>query len=97
MVSEFKKRRDLIVEGINSIPGLSCPKPKGAFYAFTKFDHNMSSVDFAKMLIEKAHVAVTPGSTFGKYGEGFVRFSYATSQEKIKEGLKRIEKTLSEI
>lgn len=97
MVSEFKKRRDLIVEGINSIPGLSCPKPKGAFYAFTKFDHDMSSVDFAKMLIEKAHVAVTPGSAFGQYGEGFVRFSYATSQEKIKEGLKRIEKTLGEI
>ncbi|MEE9152113.1 MAG: pyridoxal phosphate-dependent aminotransferase [Thermoplasmata archaeon] len=97
MVSEFKTRMDLMVEGINSIPGLSCQKPKGAFYAFTKFDYDMSSIEFAKLLIERAHVAVTPGSAFGRRGEDYIRFSYATSRENITEGLKRIEKVLAEL
>jgi aspartate aminotransferase len=95
MVSEFKARRDMIVDGLNAIPGLHCNVPQGAFYVFVKFDHEMSSVDFSKMLIEKAHVAVTPGSSFGLGGEGFVRFSYATSRESIQEGLDAIEKALS--
>jgi aspartate aminotransferase len=95
MVAEFKARRDMIVEGLNAIPDLHCNVPQGAFYVFVKFDHDMSSVDFSKMLIEKAHVAVTPGSSFGMGGEGFVRFSYATSRESIKEGLKAIEKALN--
>lgn len=94
MVSEFKERRDLIVKGINSISGLSSNIPKGAFYAFTRFENDMSSVDFAGFLLEKAHVAVTPGSAFGRSVEGFIRFSYATSRENIVEGLKRIEKVL---
>lgn len=94
MVSEFKERRDLIVKGINSISGLSCNMPKGAFYAFTRFENDMSSVDFAGFLLEKAHVAVTPGSAFGRSGERFIRFSYATSRKNIVEGLKRIEKVL---
>lgn len=97
MVAEFKARRDLMLEGINSISKLRCPKPQGAFYAFTEFDHDMSSVEFAKLLIEKAHVAVTPGSAFGRCGEGFIRFSYAASRENIIEGLGRIEKTLAEL
>jgi aspartate aminotransferase len=96
MVSEFKARRDLIVEGINAIPGLSCNSPQGAFYVFVKFDNAMSSVDFSKMLIEKAHVAVTPGSSFGSGGEGHIRFSYAASRDDIKEGLSAIEKVLGE-
>ncbi len=95
MVAEFKARRDMIVDGLNAIPGLHCNVPQGAFYVFVRFDHDMTSVDFSKMLIEKAHVAVTPGSSFGMGGEGFVRFSYATSRENIKEGLKAIEKALS--
>lgn len=96
MVAEFKARRDLIVDSINSISNLECKKPNGAFYVFAKFDYDLSSLDFAKFLIEKAHVAVTPGSAFGSGGEGYVRFSYATSRENIKEGLKRIESALSE-
>jgi aspartate aminotransferase len=95
MVAEFQARRDLVVEGINAIPGLSCNVPQGAFYVFVKFDHDMSSVDFAKMLIEKAHVAVTPGSSFGLGGEGHVRLSYATSRKNIEKGLKDIEETLA--
>jgi aspartate aminotransferase len=94
MVSEFRARRDLMVEGINSISAFNCNVPQGAFYVFAKYDSDLSSVDFAKMLIEKAHVAVTPGSAFGSGGEGFVRFSYAASRENIKEGLTRIENVL---
>ena len=97
MVGEFTTKRDLMVDGINSIPGLNCPKPQGAFYAFTKFDYDMPSVELAKSLIENAHVAVTPGSAFGRNGEGYIRFSYATSIEKITEGLKRVEKALAEL
>ncbi|UCG71146.1 MAG: pyridoxal phosphate-dependent aminotransferase [Thermoplasmata archaeon] len=97
MVKEFKARRDLIVDGINSIPNLSCRKPSGAFYAFTKFDFDMSSVEFSKYLIENAHVAVTPGSAFGKNGEGYIRFSYATSRDNITKGLKRVEKAVGQL
>lgn len=97
MVSEFKARRDLVVEGVNSISGLSCPTPKGAFYAFVKYDHDMSSIDFAKFLIEKAHVAVTPGSAFGLNGEGHIRISYATSRENISEGLNRLKEALADL
>jgi aspartate aminotransferase len=97
MVSEFKARRDLMVAGINAISNLECKKPKGAFYVFAKFNYDMSSVDFAKFLIEKAEVAVTPGLAFGIGGEGFIRFSYAASRENIKEGLRRVESALSEL
>lgn len=97
MVSEFKARRDLIVEGINAISNLECKKPHGAFYVFAKFNYDMSSIDFAKFLIEKAHVAVTPGSAFGSGSEEFIRFSYAASRENITEGLRRIESALPEL
>ncbi len=97
MVAEFTARRNLMVDGINSIPGLNCTKPQGAFYAFTKFNYDMPSVELAKLLIEKAHVAVTPGSAFGRNGEGYIRLSYATSREKITEGLKRVKNALAEL
>ncbi|UCF07631.1 MAG: aminotransferase class I/II-fold pyridoxal phosphate-dependent enzyme, partial [Thermoplasmata archaeon] len=97
MVAEFKARRDLIVERINAIPGMSCSKPNGAFYAFAKFDYDMSSVDFAQFLLEKAQVAVTPGASFGRCGEGHIRFSYATSRENINRGLDRVEAAVKEL
>jgi aspartate aminotransferase len=97
MVSEFKSRRDLIVRKINTIPGLSCNMPKGAFYAFAKFDFDISSIDFTKYLLEEAHVAVTPGASFGQCGEGHVRFSYATSRKNIIEGLARVEEAVAKL
>lgn len=97
MVSEFKSRRDLIVRKINSIPGLSCNMPAGAFYAFAKFDYDMSSIDFASFLLEEAHVAVTPGASFGPCGEGHVRFSYATSRNNIIEGLDRVKMSVEKL
>lgn len=91
MLDKYAIRRKLIVEGINSIEKLSCIKPKGAFYAFPNITKTgMTSEEFAVELLKKTGVVVVPGSGFGEAGEGFIRISYATSEEKIKEGLKRI-------
>ena len=87
MVSEFKARRDLVIKGLNEIKGISCFLPKGAFYAFFKFDFEMTSQKFTDILLEKGGLSMTPGSAFGPGGEGFVRMSYAASRENLKSGL----------
>lgn len=99
MVNEFRKRRDYVFETMNKIPGFKLEKPEGAFYVFpdvsgcyTKKINN--SFKFTEFLLEKAKVAVVPGGAFGKEGENYIRFSYASSMEDIKEGLKRIEVAL---
>jgi len=102
MVNEFKIRRDLMVEKLNSIPGISCIKPQGAFYAFPDISkligkningHKITgSMSFAELLLDEAKVAVIPGIAFG--ADNFVRLSYATSIENIKKGLERIESLL---
>lgn len=98
MLDKYSVRRKLIVEGINSIEGLSCINPKGAFYVFANIKKTgMSSEDFAVDLLKKTGVVVVPGSGFGEAGEGFVRISYATSEEKIIEGLKRMESFVKSI
>ena len=92
MVAEFKRRRDIIVDGLNEIKGIRCRVPKGAFYAFPNIeDTGMSSQQFADDLLNKAGVACLTGEAFGKYGEGFVRFSFANSTENIEKALERIE------
>ncbi len=98
MGAEFKKRRDVIVEGLNAIPRISCGTPKGAFYVFP----NVKEIgwDVRKLsdyILNEAGVAVLFGTSFGKYGEGYIRLSYANSVEKIKKGLSRIEKALQTI
>lgn len=93
MVETYKRRRDLIVDGINNIKGLSCKKPKGAFYAFVNIEKTgLKSEEFALRLVKETGVVVVPGPGFGESGEGFIRLSYATSEENISEGLKRIDK-----
>ncbi|MFH1750118.1 MAG: pyridoxal phosphate-dependent aminotransferase [Candidatus Micrarchaeota archaeon] len=92
MVSEFRARRDLIVEGLNKIPGFSCRKPHGAFYVFPNIRKTgITSQQMSDYLLNDAGVACLPGTSFGKFGEGYLRFSYANSQENIKEALKRID------
>ena len=92
MVAEFKRRRDIIVDGLNEIKGIRCRVPKGAFYAFPNIeDTGMSSEQFADDLLNKAGVACLTGEAFGEYGEGFVRFSFANSTENIEKALERIE------
>jgi len=105
MVGEFQKRRDYIIERINSLKGVSCAKPTGAFYAFPNFPSYMgksfrdkpirNSVDLADYLLNIARVAVIPGVAFG--AEGFERISFATSMENIEIGMDRIEKALGEL
>ena len=92
MVAEFKKRRSVIVEGLNSIRGIRCALPRGAFYAFPNVeDTGMSSRQFADDLLTEAGVACLPGESFGEFGDGFARFSFANSTENIEKALERIE------
>jgi aspartate aminotransferase len=90
MKRTFLKRRDLIVGMLLEIDGVECVIPKGAFYVFPKFETFGGSSKLALDLLKNAKVVVTPGSAFGRYGEGYIRLSYATSEKNILEGLKRI-------
>lgn len=80
---EYRRRRDLLVEGLNAV-GLDCDPPAGAFYAFPNAEKiSKKSRDAAQILLEKAHIATIPGSVFGAQGEGHLRFGYAVSLEEI--------------
>ena len=95
MKAEFLARRDIIVDGLNSIPGFSCIVPDGAFYAFPNITKTgYKSRDLNDHLLYKANVAALSGTAFGEYGEGYLRFSYANSRENIKEAIKRIKGVL---
>jgi aspartate aminotransferase len=96
MVEEFRQRRDLMVEGLNALPGVSCLKPQGAFYVFPSIKGTgLSSAELAKQLLEQAGVACLSGTSFGAHGEGFLRFSYANSIPNLKTGLQSIGEFLS--
>jgi aspartate aminotransferase len=91
MMATYRKRRDLLVEGLNAIPGMECHLPGGAFYAFPNISNfGLSSEEFADVMLEKANVALLPGSNFGSQGEGFIRIVYASSEKKIQMALERI-------
>jgi aspartate aminotransferase len=95
MVAEFKKRREVIVDGLNSIKGITCKKPHGAFYVFPNItETGMDSRKLADHLLYNAGVAVLSGTSFGQYGEGYLRLSFANSVENIKKALDNIEKSL---
>jgi aspartate aminotransferase len=104
MLAEYAKRRKRIVEGLRAIPGITCEWPGGAFYAFPDISAHLSSgagrpalakscTEISRLLLEKAHVAVVPGEAFG--APGYLRLSYATSLERIDEGLRRLERFFS--
>ena len=98
MVSTYQKRRDALVSGLNDIPGVSCRKPLGAIYAFPNIkSFNLSSDKLSNLILEKANVALLPGTSFGKYGEGYLRVVFANSLENIKEAVTRIGETLSQL
>ncbi|HUN64663.1 MAG TPA: pyridoxal phosphate-dependent aminotransferase [Bacteroidota bacterium] len=95
MVAEFKHRRDVIVAGLNAIPGIRCHKPLGAFYVFPNITGTgRQSKELAEGMLNDAGVACLSGTAFGKYGEGYLRFSYANSVENIEKALDRIAKVL---
>ncbi len=91
MVAEFKRRRDLIVDGLNKLPGVSCRSPRGAFYVFP----NVSALrrpagEIADLLLNEAGVAALSGTAFGQYGEGYLRLSYANSEANLRKALERM-------
>lgn len=91
MCTEFRARRDLVVSGLNAIPGITCKNPAGAFYVFPNISRlGMKSKEVEKGLLEQAGVAALAGTSFGAGGEGYLRLSYANSQENLRDGLKRI-------
>ncbi len=91
VVKEYQRRRDVIVAGLNAIPGVTCQVPQGAFYAFPNISQlRRSSSELADLLLKEVGVALLPGSAFGRQGEGYLRLSYANSMENICQGLELI-------
>jgi aspartate aminotransferase len=91
MVAEFKKRRDVIVDGLNAIDGITCLRPRGAFYVFPNITGTgLKSQELSDILLNEGGVAVLPGTAFGSFGEGYLRLSYANSVENIEKALKSI-------
>jgi aspartate aminotransferase len=94
MLAEYRRRRARILAGVRALPGVTCTDPQGAFYVFPNFAARLAdrgarnSTELARLLLEREHIAVVPGEAFG--APGFLRFSYATSMERIEEGLRRL-------
>jgi len=98
MIKEFDRRRRLIYSGLMGIKGFRCILPRGAFYIFPNIqDFGKSSTEFVEYLLNEGRVASVPGTAFGKHGEGYARFSYATSYSRIEEALNRIERAVKKI
>lgn len=95
MMEEFTARRDLVVDGLNSLPGVTCKVPGGAFYAFPSITGTgLSSKEFADRALNEAGVALLAGTAFGKYGDGYIRISFANSRANLQEGIERLRKML---
>ena len=98
MHGKFDARRKLIVERLNQLPGISCVMPKGAFYAYPNISGTgLDGATFANRLLDEAGVAIIAGSSFGDFGDDYVRFSFAASQEQIIEAMERIEGFLAKL
>jgi aspartate/methionine/tyrosine aminotransferase len=96
MVAEFRRRRDVIVAGLNDIPGITCAEPQGAFYVFPDITGTgLTSMELQARLLDGAGVAALSGTAFGSFGEGFLRFSYANSVENIRVALEAIRAQLA--
>jgi aspartate aminotransferase len=98
VVAEYQRRRDVLVDRLNSIPGVICQRPQGAFYVFPNFkSFGLTSSKMANLLLDNAGVAVLPGSSFGEYGEGYLRLVYSNSMENIELAIERIHQALSKL
>jgi aspartate/methionine/tyrosine aminotransferase len=98
VVAEYQRRRDVLVEGLNRIPGWRCRTPQGAFYVFPNVSSYGKSSDWwADFLLDQAGVAVLPGTAFGTYGEGYIRLTYCNSMENIREAVDRIADAVARI
>jgi aspartate/methionine/tyrosine aminotransferase len=91
MIEEYRRRREVIVDGLNAVPGVHCQKPRGTFYAFPNVSSfGKTSKQIADYLLDQGGVACLAGTAFGREGEGYLRLSFGTSMDNIREGLKRI-------
>ncbi len=91
MVKDYARRRDIVIDGLNNIPGITCKKSPGSFYAFPNIkSFGKSSQEFAEELVREAGVVAVPGSAFGNMGEGYLRIVFANSDENLKEAIRRI-------
>lgn len=97
IVAVLRERRDLILEQLREIPGVTCTTPRGAFYVFPNFSKHGDSSALVMKFLHEARVVTTPGTAFGQCGGGYIRFSYATGIEKILEGIERIRRCFDEI
>jgi aspartate aminotransferase len=98
MIEEFRSRRELVVAGLNDLPGVSCVEPKGAFYAFPNITGTgMKARDLQNQLLEDAGVAMLAGTAFGEHGEGYMRVSYANSPENITTALGKMRELLERV
>jgi aspartate/methionine/tyrosine aminotransferase len=96
MVAEFRRRRDVIVAGLNDIPGITCVEPQGAFYVFPNITGTgLTGAQLQSQLLQEAGVAALAGTAFGPWGEGYLRFSYANSVENIQAALEAIRAQLA--
>jgi aminotransferase len=92
MIADYTRRRDILIDGLNKIPGISCKKSPGSFYAFANIkSFGKTSQEFAEELVQGARVVVVPGSAFGQMGEGYIRLVFANSDENLIEAVKRID------
>jgi len=97
MVANYRRRRDILIDGLNGIPGFKCNKSPGSFYAFANIkEFGKTSMEFAEELIRGARVVTVPGSAFGKMGEGYLRMVFANSDENLKEAVRRIANYIQE-
>jgi len=91
MIKDYTRRRDILIDGLNYISGITCKKPAESFYAFANIKaFGKTSMEFAEELLKEAGVVAVPGSVFGKMGEGYMRFVFANSDENLKEAVRRI-------
>jgi len=98
MFTAYNERRNVLVKGLNEIKGLSCHAPEGTFYAFVDIkETGMSAEELSIYLLEEYKVVTVPGTAFGDQGESYIRLSFATSLEDIKEGIKRIKRGIEKI
>ncbi len=98
MFTAYNERRDVLAKGLNEIQGLSCYAPEGTFYAFVNIkETGMTSEELSMYLLEECKVVTVPGTAFGRQGEGYIRLSFATSLDMVKEGIARIKKGIEKI
>jgi aspartate/methionine/tyrosine aminotransferase len=98
MIKNYEKQRNALIAGFSQIPGVTCVKPKGAYFAFPNFKrYGKKSVELCNYLIDEARVGSTPGSSFGSQGEGHLRFVFNSPVEEINTGMQRIADALTQL